>query len=253
MHVLILQLAWLQIKYLAQTLFRPGLSKYFWRGLVYQARSSDRYVAPSRQYKLPIRDLVSVIPECETTPFTLIDFRNEYGGISFREAQVLAVSIRTLRPGSLFEFGTFHGATTVQLAANAPADATVHTIDLAGDDPLRGDARTVDIVPVEVGRCYRGTPWEGRIHQLFGDTTKFDFSQFEGKCDWIFVDASHAYECVAADTRSALRMIRPGGMIFWHDCVLAFPGVCRALEELGKTRPVFRVADTSLGCLVIPR
>ena len=251
--MLILQLFWLQAKYLARTVFRPGLARYFWRALAYQARNSDRYIEPSNRFDLPIRDLESLIPGLEATPITLIDFRNEYGGVSFREAQVLTASIRVLQPKVLFEFGTFHGATTVQLAANSSAEAAVHTIDLAEDDPLRGDTKTVDVSPVQVGRCYRGTPWEGRIHQLFGDTTKFDFSQFDGKCDWIFVDAAHTYECAVADSRTALRMISPGGIIFWHDCVLAFPGVCQALTELGKTRPVFRVADTSLGCLMIPR
>jgi predicted O-methyltransferase YrrM len=249
--VLILQLAWLQLKYLAQTIFRPGTTRYFWRALAYQARSSDRYLTPSRRYKLATKDIESVIPDIDAAPISLIDFRNEYGGVSFREAQVLAGSIRVLQPRMLFEFGTFHGATTVQLAVNAPADAAIHTIDLASDDPLRGNTQTVDISPVQVGQCFRGSPWEGRIHQHYGDTTKFDFSQFEAKCDWIFVDASHAYQCVAADTRNALRMIRRGGTIFWHDCVLAFPGVCRALEELGMNHPVFRVADTSLACLVV--
>jgi predicted O-methyltransferase YrrM len=253
LRVLILQLAWLQVKYLFRSITRPKLGRYFWRSLAYEARSADRTVVPSFCYALPIRDLESVFPGLERLPISLIDFRREYGGISFREAQLLTASIRQLQPRTLFEFGTFHGATTIQLAANAPSDATVHTIDLPDDHPLRGDTRTVDVSPVKVGQCFRDSTWENRIRQHYGDTTQFDFSEFEGKCDWIFVDAAHTYECASSDTQNALRMIRPGGVIFWHDCVLAFPGVCRVLEELARTRPVFRVAETSLGCLIVPR
>jgi hypothetical protein len=251
--VLILQLIWLQLKYMTYTLLRPKVGRHFWRPLAYQARSADRYAAPSLRYPLPIRDPETAIPGLEAAPISLIDFKSEYGGISFREAQVLAGSIRALKPTTLFEFGTFHGATTLQLVANCGPDAIIHTIDLAEDDPLRGDSRTVDITPVQVGRCFRGTTYETRINQLYGDTTKFDFSKYVGTCDWIFIDASHTYECAAADTRNALRMIRAGGIIFWHDCVFAFPGVCQVLSELAPTRPVFRLADTSLGCLIIPR
>lgn len=248
--MLILQLFWLQVKYLTLLVWRTGVCRFFWRALAYQGRSADRYLSPSLRYALPLRDLESVIPGLEESPFTLINFRDEFGGVSLREAQILTQSIRMLKPRTLFEFGTFNGGSTVQFAANAPPDGVVHTIDLAEDDPLRGNTCKVDVTPEQVGRNYRGTTWESKIRQLYGDTAKFDCSPFRSSCDWIFIDASHAYECVAADTRTAIQMIRPGGIIFWHDCVLAFPGVCQALEELAREHPVFRIPETSLGCLV---
>jgi hypothetical protein len=248
--MILLRLFWLQLKYLALLACAPRAARYFWRTLSYQACAADRYVAPSVQYKIPERDLETLLPNLAAQPFTLLDFRDEYGGISFREAQVLTRSLRVLRPQSLFEFGTFHGATTLQLAANASEGATITTIDLAEDDPLRGDSKTVDVAPVQVGRCYRGTPFASRIRQLFGDSTKFDFTPLAGQFDWVFIDASHTYECAKADTESALLIVRPGGIIFWHDCVFAFHGVCRAVTELMPKHDVFRIPDTSLACLI---
>ena len=170
--------------------------------------------------------------------------------MSLIEAQILAASVALLRPRSLFEFGTFHGGTTLQLAVNAPAEAVVHTLDLPPDHPLRADGETVDLSPRDLGHRFRGgaagAARPARIRQLLGDSAEFDFAPFADACDWIFVDAAHTFDRVLSDSRHALRMLRAGGVVFWHDVIPRFPGTCRAVAELSQSLAIRRVHGTSL-------
>ena len=51
----------------------------------------------------------------------------------------------------------------------------------------------------------------------------------------MFVDGSHAYDYVRKDTDTAMRLVRPGGVVLWHDYGV-WPGVMQALEELEAAR-----------------
>jgi hypothetical protein len=50
--------------------------------------------------------------------------------------------------------------------------------------------------------------------------------------DLIFVDGAHSYEYVKNDTVKGLEMLRPGGIIAWHDCTPSHPSVVRYLSML---------------------
>jgi hypothetical protein len=62
------------------------------------------------------------------------------------------------------------------------------------------------------------------------------------------VDGSHAYSYVRSDSRKALEMVAPGGLILWHDYRGMFKprGVYRALNELAKEVPLVHIKGTSL-------
>ena len=107
----------------------------------------------------------------------------------------------------------------------------------------------------ESGARYRGTAEESRIVQLYGDSGTYDFSEFLGQMDFVFVDASHAYRYVVNDSLVALRLLRPeGGTIVWHDYG-RWDGVTRALNDLKSRQPEFRevvkVQGTTLALLRI--
>ena len=70
-----------------------------------------------------------------------------------------------------------------------------------------------------------------KIHQLFGDSAKFDFSPYYDSCSLVFVDGSHAYDYAMSDTKEALKMVKKGGVIVWHDYGI-WEGVTKALEEI---------------------
>jgi hypothetical protein len=66
--------------------------------------------------------------------------------------------------------------------------------------------------------------------------------------DLIFIDGSHAHSYVESDTKKALRMIKPGGIIFWHDYRGSnrAPGVFETLNAFSKTLKLVHIAGTSL-------
>jgi predicted O-methyltransferase YrrM len=175
------------------------------------------------------------------------------GGTSDTEAWILAVLATDAR--RLFEFGTCTGKTSYLWARNQPDDGTVTTLTLAPDEldayqPLKGDDATAEAYARLESRfarfLYSGTDVEGRIVQLYGDSKRFDETPFVGTCDVVFVDGSHAYSYVVSDTAKALRMIRPGGLVLWHDYSPECPGVFRALNELGARLPLVHVDGTTL-------
>lgn len=133
--------------------------------------------------------------------------------------------VRQVKPQAVFEFGTFDGRTTLNIAANAPESAIINTIDLPPET-------TEFSSEFEVGARYRRSELAPRVNQLFGDTRQFDFQPYHQSIDFIFVDASHDYDCVLSDARHAIDMLRDGkGVILWHDYE-TFPGVTRALDQL---------------------
>ena len=177
------------------------------------------------------------------------------GGTSDVESWILAVLAK--RSTRLFEFGTCTGKTTWLWAANSPADAKVTTLTLApeqvGDySPDDADDPQAATAAAEESRfsrfVYTGTAEEDKIEQLYGDSKAFDETAYRGACDLVFIDGSHAYSYVRSDTEKALAMVRPGGIILWHDYhgPRRATGVWRALNELNERLPLVHLADASL-------
>ena len=93
----------------------------------------------------------------------------------------------------------------------------------------------------------------GSVQQHFGDSATFDFSPFEGSCDLVFVDGAHTADYVEIDTRTALRLVRPGGTIVWDDCHLIHAGVPKTLTRfLKEGHPIRRMASSRLAVLRVP-
>lgn len=191
---------------------------------------------------------------------TLASLESVDGNVTDRELVVLNGVVRASQAKSIFEFGTFDGRTTRNLAANLPADGRVWTIDLPQssitDLAMPIDRQELKYVEKEQsGERYRYTPEEGRIVQLYGDTGTYDFSRLFGSFDFVFVDASHAYRYVINDSLIALELLRQnGGIIAWHDYG-RWDGVTRAIHDLQNHHPYFRdvvkVQGTTLALLQV--
>jgi len=68
--------------------------------------------------------------------------------------------------------------------------------------------------------------------------------------DLVFVDGYHSYEYVKNDTEKGWEMLRPGGIIAWHDCVPDRPEIIRYLKSL---HPLPRLVEsTSLAFAIKP-
>lgn len=190
--------------------------------------------------------------DCEVRFLANVEVRS---GVSDLEQWILAVLSKGAR--TLFEFGTCTGRTTYLWAMNSPPQARITTLTLAPDHlgayvKEAGDEeeQTQDALTETVYSrfLYSDTPAETKITKLFADSKSFDPSPFLRSCDLIFVDGSHAYSYVKADSAKALAMIAPGGVIVWHDYrgPRRQKGVWRALNELARTLPLRHVAGTSL-------
>lgn len=124
---------------------------------------------------------------------------------------------------AVVEIGSYLGLSTACLAKGA---RKVHSVDWHRGDAGCGDTWTgpgfldglrelglLDRVVAHVGRCRDVLPL-------------LPAAAFE----MAFVDGSHAYEDVLADGKEALRLVKPGGTVAFHDA--DYDGVRRALALL---------------------
>lgn len=206
--------------------------------------------------RLATRDPVDVWPELKQITIECKPFASRLGNIAMYELQVLCAVAKQMGARRLFEFGTFNGLTTWHLAANCGSAAQVFTLDLPLDHPARfanGRDHTVDTSnAIVLGEHFQSTLERVQVIQIYAESLAFDGTSYRGSFDFCFIDASHEYHHVCRDTENALAMVRPGGVIFWHDYSRWWPGVQRSLDDLSKTFPVFRVANTSLASLIVP-
>jgi predicted O-methyltransferase YrrM len=145
------------------------------------------------------------------------------------EMCTLAMIARMVDAQRIFEFGTYDGRTTATMLLNSPR-GHAFTIDLPAS--VQRNSKQPD-----VGARLADPRFSGRSTQILADTLKHDFSLFFGTVDLIFIDAGHSYECTISDSRNAMKMLKPGGVIIWHDYAGYFPGVTRAVDEMMRHHP----------------
>ena len=166
----------------------------------------------------------------EAPPFTSGQTVVETGGVNALEAMCLVALLKSTPARTIVEFGTSYGDSALLFDLNSPADAVVLTTDW----PER----------TEVGTKIFGRP---KIRQFYARTDEWDLSDHAGAVDFLFIDASHSYEDVLADSHKALSLIGPGGVIAWHDYRFRFRnGVVRALDELSEAVELAHLQHTSL-------
>ena len=189
------------------------------------------------------------------TEITFIGSHGTQGSISDFETWILCNVAKNTK--NIFEFGTFTGKTTYLLAKNAPADAKVFTLTLSPNDisaykvsnkDSKADTKAAIGESIFNDFYYTNHPVSTKITQLFADSKAFDETPYVGKIDLIFIDGSHAHSYVESDTKKALRMIKPGGIIFWHDYrgPNRAPGVFETLNTFRKTLKLVHIAGTRL-------
>lgn len=140
----------------------------------------------------------------------------------------------------VLEIGSYCGRSTICLAQKARAVYAV--------DPFDGRATPVpaDTLPTfrrnlqRYGVDDRVTPIRGTSAEVLPDRAPV--------FDVVFVDGNHAYEAVREDIRLARTVLRPGGLLVFHDYASACdPGVKQAVDEmLAAGGDVLRRVDSLL-------
>jgi predicted O-methyltransferase YrrM len=201
-------------------LFTIGLFRKRHRELIYSIWTLIHTQLFTKKH-VPEVEITDLVPDAVS--LCLCEQSKTTANISFEELFVLVELLQISHPRACFEIGTFDGRTTLNMAANTPDDAIIYTLDLPREEV---DKTKFSLDPYErfavmketSGIRYRGTIWERKIQQLYGDSATFDFTPYNGEIDFVFIDGSHTYEYVLSDSRNALTLLRNGkGTILWHD------------------------------------
>jgi hypothetical protein len=194
----------------------------------------------------PRRSLPDVFPGSRDVDVTLLGvFAGTFDmSLDPFELLVLCSIERYASARRVLEIGTYDGGTTLNLAANMPADGVVITIDLPSDwdgnfvyDVPRRERNAA--APSVVGRRFIGTAYESHIRQVLGDSATLDWEKVGKDFDLAFIDANHSYDYVASDTARAIGALRPEGIVVWHDYGYV-RDVSRAVDETGMSVSVIQ-------------
>lgn len=218
-------------------------SLYLWRKTL-----PLRATVPPLVPKVPVE---VVFPCIDLTQVELLYPLPRPGGMRIEELVILVGIVRYLQPKRLVEIGTAEGRTTLNLALHSPPDAEILTIDLPPEAPPSRfesgcDYRQMGIS--EPGNLFHHHPLADKIRLVLADSTRFDWSPYQQSVDFIFIDGAHDYQSVRKDTENALRIVRPNGVILWHDYTIV-QGVTVWLNELCQHLPVVWLEGTTLVCL----
>jgi hypothetical protein len=69
-----------------------------------------------------------------------------------------------------------------------------------------------------IGQFYLEKALGKRVCQIYCDSQDWDISNYpDNFFDSVLIDGGHSEDVVVSDTRKALSLVRPGGLVMWHD------------------------------------
>ena len=191
-----------------------------------------------KQYQkiLPLVDISEVTPDAN-----IVIKNNEFedGNVSHFELECICRLVKNFQPENIFEIGTFNGRTSYHMAANTPVNTTIVTLDLPKTEMANTALRIKSgekkfINKDRSGEFFMDTEMNKKITQIYADSAQADYTPYNNKMDFIFIDGSHSYEYVISDTHVARKLLRNGkGVILWHD--YGWNEVIQALNEFYKS------------------
>lgn len=191
--------------------------------------------------------------EIEKGSIVLENFLGHWGNISVEEVCKIALITKFLKPEKIFEFGTYNGMTTLQLALNAPGNCKIYTLDLPDNITPQIPLNKIDTLVAkhfkDKFRTKTGSYFANRkditIIQILQDSATFDPSPFKHSIDLVFIDAAHDYKNKKKDSENAFFMLKKGGVIIWHNYAdVGCPDVTKYLYDLSKHKKVYHLKNT---------
>jgi predicted O-methyltransferase YrrM len=163
------------------------------------------------------------------------------------DSYILSAIYKAVMPRRHLEFGTWEGFGACLCLKNS--NATVWTINLfegetlknrqwAYGGPIASDHKIpanavmksyVDEVGIStaylrtdargnIGHLYRDQNFGHRVNQIFCDSRRWHLKNYPNNFfDTVLIDGGHTKSIVKSDTKKALKVLRPGGLIIWHD------------------------------------
>ncbi len=198
--------------------------------------------------RLPAIDPLDLVAEAEVEIVTHF-FKGVPASVSPLEAMSLALLTKGVKARTAFEFGTYKGVSTTQLAANLQPDGTLYTLDLPEESEQATKLRILKDaerqIAAETGKgSLIPAELRSKVEFLRMDSADFDPMPFSERMDVVFVDGAHSFDYVRNDSEKGWSMVRPGGILIWHDCLPNHPDVVRYILNCGYATG--RISGTSL-------
>lgn len=204
--------------------------------------------AARRMGALPRAELTSLIP-ASTYSVRLTELAGRHGwSFGAAEQLVLQMLIEARRVKRAFEIGTFNGATSALIAEALPEDGEVVTVDLP-DEAFTASQHPETFTAADVGWVHRQSPAAQKVTQVRADSLALDTAPWHAWADLVLVDGAHDYEHGYSDTRTALRVVAPGGIIVWDDFDAYWHGLVNGILDATPGMPVVRLAGLPLAAL----
>lgn len=155
------------------------------------------------------------------------------GDVSTYELYVLNSLVKALKPKTIFEIGTLHGRTTVNLLDNADRLEALYTLDIM--DELSSN-------------WFAQHPQSGKVKRIVCDSRHLDIAHYRNKMDLVFIDADHTYDAVVSDSQKALDMLSATGVLVWHDYTFVSDTkrACHHFMRQYPNRRYVHIVDTTL-------
>jgi len=159
--------------------------------------------------------------------------------LNWQETAILVALTRSVAPHVMIEFGCNVGMTAKRILNNV---ATIEKY--IGIDVPHYHQTVLRCQDTEVPRnpgCYAADDERFSVLIAERELTKDDLEP----CDAVFIDGDHSDAAVIHDSELARELIRPGGIICWHDNLNQAVEVTQVLERLNhKGWPIKQVAGS---------
>jgi predicted O-methyltransferase YrrM len=200
-----------------------------------------RSLRRSVEGKMSVEEAVQFVSDFRSGPIQIAPMQVH------SEITALCAILDQMRPAAVLEIGTARGGTLYLFARLATDDATLVSVDLP------------------FGQFGGGYPfWRTRLYQAFAgrsqtltlvradsharQTIADVATLFGGRpVDFLFIDGDHSYAGVQADFEAYRTLVRPGGLIAFHDIVPGpdsdtggVPAFWQDLKNSGRVRGQFR-------------
>ena len=165
---------------------------------------------------------VRIINPMDLAPFDDLEFHlfgaaYYRGNTTYLEMMcILGLTKKYIENGKNFlEIGTFNGNLTCNIANNLDINSKVITIDLPEDSDAENILQSDNSLITMERRKQKKHLHLNNVEQIYGDSTKLDFSKFD--FHGAFIDGGHDFETVRLDTINVLSNIKTPGFVAWHD------------------------------------
>ncbi len=147
------------------------------------------------------------------------------------QALILAIASR-IDARLIFEFGPQKTNRSSQIARELEDGTLAIITDQSASGAMTGqESRAAGLLTPE---AVERTETIRHVDAFRGRNARLEYAPWIGACDLVIVNASHEYDFVKCDSLTALRLVKPGGIVLWSDYGAA-PSLTHCVNTLSRT------------------